>query len=70
MTTAPTASSSTDSSTIKGDWTIAFDGLWESAFTWEPQETPFDNPLIPGDVMFLEPRGSREAFSAYNLDSS
>jgi hypothetical protein len=53
---------------IKGDWTVAFDGLWESAFTWEPQATPFDNPEIPGDVMFLEPRGSRDAFSAYNLD--
>ena len=53
---------------IKGDWTIAFDGLWESAFTWEPQATPFDDFQIPGDVMFLEPRGSRDAFSAYNLD--
>ena len=53
---------------IKGDWTIAFDGIWESPFTWEPQETPFDNPMIPGDVMFLEPRGSRDAFNGYNLD--
>ena len=36
--------------------------------TWEPQATSFDNPEIPGGVMFLEPRGSRDAFSAYNLD--
>ena len=53
---------------IKGDWTIGFDGLFESAFTWEPQATPFDDFQIPGDVMYLEPRGSRDAFNAYNLD--
>ena len=53
---------------IKGDWTIAFDGFWSSAFTWEPQATPFDNPEISYDVYFLEPRGSRDAFDAHGLN--
>jgi hypothetical protein len=53
---------------IKGDWTIGFDGFWSSAFTWELQEDPGDNIEIPYGVHYLEPRGSNEAFDAYNLD--
>jgi hypothetical protein len=55
---------------IKGDWTIAFDGFWSSADTWEPQATPFDimDPTFTYGFYYLEPRGSREAFDAYNLD--
>jgi len=53
---------------IKGDWTIGFDGFWSSAFTWELREDPGDNPDIPYGEHFLEPRGSNEAFDAYNLD--
>lgn len=55
---------------IKGDWTIAFDGIWESAFRWEPLAFPFDvmNPSFWYGVYFTEPRGSREGFSASNLD--
>jgi len=53
---------------IKGDWNIGFDGFWSSAFTWEPQEDAGINPEIPYGVHFLEPRGSRDAFTAYNLD--
>jgi hypothetical protein len=53
---------------IKGDWNISFDGFWSSAFTWEPQADSGDDPEVPYGVMYLEPRGSREAFNAYNLD--
>ncbi len=53
---------------IKGDWTIGFDGFWSSAFTWEPQVNPGIDPEVPYDVYYAEPRGSREAFDAYNLD--
>ncbi len=53
---------------IKGDWTIAFNGIWESPFTWEPQADAYDDPRIQGDFYFLEPRGSRDAFNASNLD--
>ena len=53
---------------IKGDWTIGFDSFWSSAFTWEPQEGPADNPEIPYGFAFLEPRGSEEANSNYQID--
>jgi hypothetical protein len=56
---------------IKGDWTIAFDGSWSSAFTWEPQALPFVDIVDPTfwyGFYYTEPRGSREAFNAYNLD--
>ena len=53
---------------IKGDWTIAFDTFWASPFTWTPYENRIDNPDIPYGAHFLEPRGSREANSNYQLD--
>jgi len=53
---------------LKGDWTIAFDGRWSSPFTWTPVEDRYDNPEIPYGVHFLEPRGSREASSSHELD--
>ncbi len=53
---------------IKGDWVVAFDGFWSSAFRWQPQADRGDDFTIPGGFVFLEPRGSREAFEAYNLD--
>ena len=54
--------------TLRGDWAIAFDGIWASPFTWTPYETHNDNPEIPYGVHYLEPRGSREANSTYQLD--
>ena len=53
---------------IKGDWTIAFDGFYSSPFTWAPYENRSDNPEIPYGSHNLEPRGSREANSNYQLD--
>jgi len=62
---------------IKGDWTIGFDGFYSSAFTWEPQANPANSlgeyegemlPYIPYGFYFVEPRGSREADSLYQLD--
>jgi hypothetical protein len=55
---------------FRGDWTIAFDGFWSSAFGWEPRETfsPSTPYIPPGIQYFLEPRGSREGFTAYDLD--
>jgi hypothetical protein len=54
---------------FKGDWTIAFDGFWSSAFGWEPWNTSFDNPEIPARYFhYLEPRGSRDGYNAYELD--
>ncbi len=53
---------------IKGDWTIGFDAFWSSAYTWETQEGPADNPEIPYGVAFLEPRGSQEANSNHQVD--
>jgi hypothetical protein len=55
---------------IKGDWNIAFDGSYASAFTWEPQSYPWEiqDPSFWYGVYYVEPRGSREGFSAYNLD--
>jgi hypothetical protein len=54
------------------DFTIGFDGWYSSAFTWEPREDSFDNPDMADTAWwgqhFLEPRGSRDAFTAYNLD--
>ena len=52
---------------IKGDWTIGFDGFWASPFTWsrtKPRRRPGDPPA----TTLLEPRGSREANSNYQLD--
>jgi hypothetical protein len=54
--------------TLDGDWTIAFDGFWSSAFTWTPYEDESDNPAIPYGWHFLEPRGSRGANDQYQLD--
>jgi hypothetical protein len=55
---------------FKGDWTIAFDGFWASAFTWEPQAIPLDmmDPSFWYGVYYTEPRGSRDGFDAYNLN--
>ncbi len=55
---------------LKGDWTIAFDGFWSSAFTWEPQATPLDflDPSFWYGVYYVEPRGSRDGFDAYDLN--
>ena len=54
--------------TLSGDWSLAFDGSWSSAFTWTPYEDAGDNPEIPYDQHFLEPRGSRDANDVYQLD--
>jgi hypothetical protein len=51
-----------------GDWTVAFDGFLSSPFTWAPYEDPGNNEEIPAGFHFLEPRGSREANSSYQLD--
>ncbi len=53
---------------IKGDWTIGFDGWWASPFTWQPYEDSSDNLDIDYGEHFLEPRGSREANTNYQLD--
>jgi hypothetical protein len=53
---------------LDGDWSIAFDAFWSSPFTWTPFEDAGDNPEIPYDVHFLEPRGSRDANDHYQLD--
>ncbi len=53
---------------IEGDWTIAFDAFWNSPFTWTPYENRADNPAVPYGRHHLEPRGSREASSEYQLD--
>jgi hypothetical protein len=50
------------------DFTIGFDGFYSSAFTWEPRDDGGLDPDIPYDEYFLEPRGSRKGFTAYNLD--
>ena len=54
--------------TLDGDWSLAFDGSWSSAFTWTPYEDSIDNPEVPYGEHFLEPRGSRNANSSYQLD--
>ena len=55
--------------TIKGDWNIGFDGWWSSNFTWQPvAKTKYDDPAIPYDVMYLEPRGNRDGANYYQLD--
>jgi len=54
--------------TLKGDWTIAFDGFWSSPFTWTPYENRVDNPEIPYGSHLLEPRGNREANTNHQLD--
>jgi hypothetical protein len=53
---------------LAGDWTIAFDGAWSSAFRWQPQADAFDDPSLPPGAVYLEPRGSREAFTEHNLN--
>jgi len=54
--------------TLPGDWTVAFDGFWSSPFTWTPYEDLSDNPEIPYEVHYLEPRGSRDGSDQYQLD--
>jgi hypothetical protein len=54
--------------TLQGDWSIAFDGFWSSPFTWTPYEDSNDNLEIPYGEHFLEPRGSRDGSSQYQLD--
>jgi hypothetical protein len=54
--------------TFKGDWTIAFDGRWSSAFRWTPQADSYDIPEMPWGTYFVEPRGYREANHGYQLD--
>jgi hypothetical protein len=53
---------------LKGDWNIAFDARWSSPYTWEPYENRGDNLEIPTGRHLLEPRGSREGHSDYQLD--
>ena len=63
---------------IKGDWTIGFDAFYSSAFVWEPRPTAAtavedlttdrSSHDIPYGVCFVEPRGSHEANSNYQLD--
>ncbi|HSN54376.1 MAG TPA: TonB-dependent receptor [Candidatus Sulfomarinibacteraceae bacterium] len=53
---------------LNEDWTIAFDGFWSSPFRWAPWEDAAVNPEVSWGVHFLEPRGSREANSDYQLD--
>lgn len=53
---------------IKGDWNVAFDARWNSPWIWAPVEDSAVNPEIPWGVHYLEPRGSREANTEYQLD--
>jgi len=62
---------------IKGDWTIGFDGFYSSAFAWEPQANSSNSgeeyngqtiPDIPYGEWFAEPRGSERANANYQLD--
>ena len=54
--------------TLNGDWSIAFDAFWSSPFTWMPYEDASDNPQIPYDWHYLEPRGSRDGSDSYQLN--
>jgi hypothetical protein len=54
--------------TLSGDWNIAFDAYWASPFTWQPTEYASPNTEFDWGRYFLEPRGSREANSNYQLD--
>ncbi len=65
--------------TIKGDWTIGFDGFYSSAFTWQPTANSsnegqvWEGNQIPdnipgGGLYYVEPRGNRDANSNYQLD--
>jgi hypothetical protein len=62
---------------IKGDWTIGFDGFYSSAFAWEPQANSSNSgeeyngqtiPDIPYGEWFAEPRGSERANANHQLD--
>jgi hypothetical protein len=53
---------------LRGDWTVAFFGFWASPFTWTPYEDTADNPEIPYGAHFLEPCGSRDGSSYYEID--
>jgi hypothetical protein len=63
---------------IKGDWTIGFDGFYSSAFTWEPQANSsnegqvWEGVQIPDNIpygtYYVEPRGNRDGASIYQLD--
>ncbi|MGD8440662.1 MAG: TonB-dependent receptor, partial [Holophagae bacterium] len=54
--------------TIPGDWSIAFDARWTSAFPWAPVEDPRDIPEMPWGYNFVEPWGSRAGNSNSELD--
>jgi hypothetical protein len=53
---------------LAGDWAIAFDGFWSSAFRWQPQADRSDDPGLPIGAVYVEPRGSREGFTEHNLN--
>ena len=53
---------------LKGQWAIAFDGIWSSGFRWTPQADSYDVPEMPWGTYFVEPRGSREEGGGSQLD--
>jgi hypothetical protein len=53
---------------FRGDWTIAFDARWTSAFPWAPVEDAGDIPEMAWGINFVEPWGSREGNDNYELD--
>ncbi len=53
---------------IKGDWTITFDGGWVSGDPWSITEDGGDNEEILWGQHFIEPRGSRWGLDFYSLD--
>ena len=53
---------------IKGDWTIAFDGGWVSGEPWALSEDGGDNPEILWGQHNLEPPGSRWGLDYHYLD--
>ena len=62
---------------IKGDWTIGFDGFYSSAFAWEPQANASNSgeeyngeiiPDIPYGEWYAQPRGSERANANHQLD--
>ena len=50
------------------DFTIGFDAFYSSAFKWETRTDSGGDFGVPYGEYFLEPRGSRDGFTAYNLD--
>jgi hypothetical protein len=54
---------------VKGDWTFGFDFFWADKFrynTYTDESISPDTP--PGTTWLLEPRGTREGNTYYNLD--